>query len=98
MNNIYQAEQEIQDYLFHEHSTLVNFVSRDPTGCNKITRVEYAVQCNTFDGTFSAMQKLADKLSINYTVFKDNGLRHCLILENPRDILTISNHIMEVEL
>ena len=98
MNDILHAEREIQDYLYHEHDTICNFVCRPWKREKFEISTDYAIQCYTRDGLFKAMQNLVEKLGITHKIYKDNAFMKCIILKDKQDILKIANHIREVEL
>ena len=98
MNDILIAEREIQDYLYHEHNTVCNFVCRPLVSEKYQIPTDYALQCSTRNGTFQAMESLVEKLAIPHKTYKDNAYFKCIILKNPSDVLEIASHIKEVEL
>ena len=98
MNDILMAEQDINNYLYHEQDTCVNFVARQYNPKPMHFNTDYAIQCTTRDGLFTKMEELVKKLGIEYSIYKDKATIKCIVLKKPEDILTIASHIQEVKL
>ena len=98
MNDILHAEQDIKNYLFYNHNTCVNFVCRQFKYEPFAFPTDYAIQCTVKNGLFKKMVQLVEKLNIDYSISIDKPSMKCIVLKKPEDILTIANHIQEVEL
>lgn len=98
MNDILIAENDIQNYLYHEHDTTVNFVLRQYEYEKYSFPQDYAIQCTTHGGLFKKMVQLVEDLNIEHTIFKDKATVKCIVLKDPKDVLKIASHIQEVEL
>lgn len=98
MNDILMAERDIQNYLYHEHDTTVNFVLRQYEYEKYSFPQDYAIQCTTHGGLFKKMVQLVEDLNIEHTIFKDKATVKCIVLKDKKDVLKIAGHIQEVEL
>ena len=98
MNDILLAESNINEHLYHEHNTCVNFVCRHYTYKPMTLPNDYAIQCTTHGGLFKKMVQLVKDLNIEHTIFKDKATVKCIVLKDPKDVLKIASHIQEVEL
>lgn len=98
MNDIIIAERDIQNYLYHEHDTTVNFVLRQYEYEKYSFPQDYAIQCTTHGGLFKAMRKLVENLKIDFKIKEDKATIKCIVLKDKKDVLKIAGHIQEVEL